>query len=198
VRPHGRQLRLAELAQDLEGFSAAQIRSVVDEAALAALEAGRPIRRDHLRSAYRAHVTASRYGGVRLGWDDLILPTETKRRLQLIEQVIENPQIVRQLGITPPSGILLSGPPGTGKTTIARVLASERAASRPPAPKLRPPSLRRISSRRSVNSLHGMPNVERSASILGRKGRGALADKSRHIQRASLKSSFNEVRSDTE
>jgi transitional endoplasmic reticulum ATPase len=128
-RPHGRRLRLAELAQNLEGFSAAQIRSLIDEAALAALEAGQPIRDEHLSAAYRTHVAASRYGGVKLGWDELILPVDTKRKLQLIEQVIENPQVVRQLGITPPSGILMFGPPGTGKTTIARVLASETEAS---------------------------------------------------------------------
>ena len=43
--------------------------------------------------------------------------------------MIENPRIVRELGITPPSGILLYGPPGTGKTTAARVLANETEAS---------------------------------------------------------------------
>ncbi|PYU27566.1 MAG: hypothetical protein DMG32_06330 [Acidobacteria bacterium] len=128
-RPHVRQLRTAELAKDLEDFSSARIRSIVDEAALAAMEAGHPIRSEHLRAAYRANVTASRYGGVKLGWDDLILPADAKRKLQLIKKVIENPQVVRELGIAPPSGILLSGPPGAGKTTIARVLASETDAS---------------------------------------------------------------------
>src|SRR5262249_31642140 len=65
----------------------------------------------------------------RLGWEDLVLPLDAKRRLRSIEQFIANPELIRQLGITPPSGILLSGPPGSGKTTIARVLASQTEAS---------------------------------------------------------------------
>ena len=52
TRPHSDRLSLTELAHDLAGFSAAQIRSIVDEAALAALEAGRPILGEHLRTAY--------------------------------------------------------------------------------------------------------------------------------------------------
>lgn len=52
-----------------------------------------------------------------------------KRKLQFIERFLENPQLVQQLGIDPPTGLLLHGPPGTGKTTIARVLASQTDAS---------------------------------------------------------------------
>lgn len=129
TRPHARGLNTARLAHDLEGFSAARIHSLVNEAALLALEAGVPIAGRHLRAAYRAQTTASRYGGARLGWDDLILPAATKQKLQSIEKFIENPQLARRLGVTPPSGILLFGPTGTGKTTIARVLASETDAS---------------------------------------------------------------------
>ncbi len=42
-----------------------------------------------------------------------------------MQLLLENPSLSRDLGIEPPTGLLLYGPPGTGKTTIARVLAHE-------------------------------------------------------------------------
>jgi transitional endoplasmic reticulum ATPase len=60
-----------------------------------------------------------------LTWDDVILPARAKRELRQMQLLLENPALSKDLGIEPPTGLLLYGPPGTGKTTIARVLASE-------------------------------------------------------------------------
>jgi transitional endoplasmic reticulum ATPase len=60
-----------------------------------------------------------------LSWDDLVLNPKTKRELRQMQLMLEKPDLARELGVQSPTGILLKGPPGTGKTTIARILANE-------------------------------------------------------------------------
>ena len=150
--PLDKKISLKEFAQITHGFVGADISAVAREAAMSALRRYLPkidleseiidpelleqievtkndfeeALKEVLPSAIREvfvevpNVTWDQVGGLE------------KLKQQLIEAVdwpLSNPTIFSRMGIRPPRGILLYGPPGCGKTLLARAVATESKAN---------------------------------------------------------------------
>ena len=68
----------------------------------------------------RARITYEEVGG---------LNQEVKAMREIVELPLRHPELFTRLGVEAHSGVLLYGPPGCGKTLIAKVLASESDAN---------------------------------------------------------------------
>ena len=63
-------------------------------------------------------------------WEDIGGLEETKQQLkEVVEWPLKYPDSFKKLGIKPPNGILLYGPPGCGKTMLAKAIANESGAN---------------------------------------------------------------------
>jgi len=146
--PLAEAVDLEKLAQITHGFVGADLEALCREAAMITLrkimrgidfaEGSIPYERllelEVTQDAFLAALSEIEPSAIRevftevpdVKWDDVGGLEEVKRLLQeTIEWPLKYGELFEQLRTTPPKGILLAGPPGCGKTLLAKAVASE-------------------------------------------------------------------------
>jgi len=150
--PLDKKVSLKEFASITHGFVGADISAVCREAAMSALR--RYLPKIHLDSEFidpelleQIVVTKEDFenalkevlpSGIRevfvevpnVNWDEIGGLEDLKQKLiEAVDWPLSHPNIFKRMGINPPKGILLYGPPGCGKTLLARAVANESKAN---------------------------------------------------------------------
>jgi len=134
---------LSSLADRAIGLTGADLANVVNEAALVAVRTGRTsvtqaeledalgkilaAPGDQRRLSLRSRTVGQRSAGgeTRVTFADVAGMDDAIAELAEVRDLMARPHHFTKLGARPPRGILLSGPPGCGKTLLARAVAGE-------------------------------------------------------------------------
>lgn len=124
-----RSFELQEFARKTPGWSPAKIRALVEQAAMFATEQGRKIEGGDLQRAFAEAGGKDRPLVQPVEWKDVVLEDHVERDLRTLIQILNDPARTEKIGMEVPTGILLLGPPGTGKSMIARLIATQTQRS---------------------------------------------------------------------
>ncbi len=149
--PMSEDCNLDELADITYGFVGADLSALAREAAMSALRRYLPeidlekpipvdmlekmiVTMDDFKNAHRGiDPSALREFFVeipKVSWGDIGGLEEVKQSLrEAVEWPLTQPEVFKRMGINAPRGILLYGAPGTGKTMLAKAVASESKAN---------------------------------------------------------------------
>jgi len=150
--PLAKDVDLQKLADLSHGYTGADLSSLCREAAMKALRRYLPeinleeekiphetlekmeVRLEDFLAAYR-EITPSAMREVyveipTVKWDDIGGLLDVKQELiEAVEWPLKKPEVFGRIGVQPPRGILLFGPPGCGKTMLARAISTESEAN---------------------------------------------------------------------
>ncbi|MFH1785681.1 MAG: CDC48 family AAA ATPase [Candidatus Micrarchaeota archaeon] len=150
--PLDKNVRLKEIANVTHGYTGADLSLLTKEAAIKALRRVLPLiniedetlspevletllvtREDFLNAMHEIQPSALREVYVEkpnIKWNDIGGLIQIKREIQeAVELPLKKPEVFEKMGIRPVKGILLWGPPGTGKTMLAKAVANESEAN---------------------------------------------------------------------
>ncbi len=151
--PLAEDVDLKELAEVTHGFVGADLESLCKEAAMSVLRRVLPemnikdeerIPKEHLdklrvtKQDFKEALKLVRPSAMRevlvempkVKWAEVGGLEQAKQNLkEAIEWPLKNPEVFKRMGIRPPRGILLYGPSGTGKTMLAKAVATESQAN---------------------------------------------------------------------
>jgi len=150
--PLAKDVDLEKLAEITHGYTGADLAALVREAAMHALRRYLPeidLSQDRIPPEVleKMEVTMKDFlaafkeivpSGMReiyvevpeVRWSDVGGLEDVKQELrEAVEWPLKHPEAFKRIGIRPPKGILLFGPPGCGKTLIAKAVATESGAN---------------------------------------------------------------------
>jgi ATP-dependent metalloprotease FtsH len=131
---HEADLNLEDLAEKAKWFSAADIKNMVRESGILALRADRKIvnKEDLLQALDRVMVSVEQMGEnkilggkVNVKWSDIIGMEDVKEEAWEIVKMLKDRALVQAVGGKIVKGIVMFGPPGCGKTYLAKAIATE-------------------------------------------------------------------------
>jgi transitional endoplasmic reticulum ATPase len=121
-------IEMAAFARRTPGWSAAKLSSLVDRAAFFAAQEHRRIEDIDLARALAETGGKDRAAFREVDWNDVVLAPDTEADLRNLVRLMD-PAYSERLKLPVPTGLLLVGPPGTGKTMIGRLIATQTKRS---------------------------------------------------------------------